>query len=193
MQNQSNYTWVASTTDPRALQTVSGTGRIASTGTVAAPSPWMSILLTATPIGSRSTPWIGMSAEEPKPSRSSTPTPTPSRHPYSYQFQQRRLPRLEPFRSRQNQRPLDRRRQRRRQRRLLWRLHLRRDRDRQRKSPERDFGRWATAAITATVTGTPNQAVTWSIVSVNPSSAPSGSISTAWTLPLRLPRSHPPR
>src|SRR6266850_389652 len=33
--------------------------------------------------------------------------------------------------------------------------------------------------FTATVTGTPNQAVTWSIASVNPSSAPSGSISAS--------------
>jgi len=31
VQNQSNYTWVGSTTDPRALQTGSGTGRIAAT------------------------------------------------------------------------------------------------------------------------------------------------------------------
>jgi hypothetical protein len=31
VQNQANYTWAASTTDPRALQTGSGTGRIAST------------------------------------------------------------------------------------------------------------------------------------------------------------------
>jgi hypothetical protein len=30
-QNQLNYTWAASTTDPRALQTGSGTGRIAAT------------------------------------------------------------------------------------------------------------------------------------------------------------------
>jgi hypothetical protein len=30
VQNQSNYTWVASTTDPRALQTGAGTGRIAA-------------------------------------------------------------------------------------------------------------------------------------------------------------------
>ncbi len=31
LQNQSNYTWASSTTDPRALQTGSGTGRIAAT------------------------------------------------------------------------------------------------------------------------------------------------------------------
>jgi uncharacterized repeat protein (TIGR01451 family) len=31
VQHQSNYTWVASTSDPRALQTASGTGRIAAT------------------------------------------------------------------------------------------------------------------------------------------------------------------
>jgi hypothetical protein len=31
LQGQSNYTWASSTTDPRALQTGSGTGRIAST------------------------------------------------------------------------------------------------------------------------------------------------------------------